>query len=88
MRHAVAFLSDHEARSHRHCAAGRRGRADLATGGSLVTVEAVEDLAGLRPRVDVRRAYSGRWIASRRDFVKNRRRTGNLRLQDLQEVPR
>ena len=94
VRHAVAFLSDHEARSHRLHAAGRQGRADLAPqeGRDLVAVEAVEDAAGLlrihEVGVQIARVFQGALDRFLRDFVKNHAAHGNLRLQDLQEVPR
>ena len=94
VRHTVAFLGDHEARSHRLHAAGRQGRADLAPqeGRDLVAVEAVEDAAGLlrvhEVGVQIARVLQGALDRFLRDFVKNHAAHGNLRLQDLQEVPR
>ena len=92
--HAVAFLGDHEARGHRLHAPGRQGRADLAPqeGRDLVAVETVEDAAGLlrvhEVRIQVARVLQGALDRFLRDFVEHHAAHGNLRLQDLQEVPR
>ena len=94
VRHAVALPGDHEARGHRLHAAGGQGRADLAPqeGRDLVAVEAVEDAAGLlrvhEVRIQVARVLQGTLDRFLRDFVEHHAAHGNLRLQDLQEVPR
>ena len=94
VRHAVALLGDHEARGHRLHAASRQGRADLAPQERrhLVAVEAVEDAAGLlrvhEVGVQVTRVLQGALDRFLRDFVEDHAAHGNLRLQDLQEVPR
>ena len=94
VRHALTFPGDHEARGHRLHAAGGQGRADLAPqeGRDLVAVEAVEDAAGLlsihEGRVQVARVLQGALDRFLRDFVEHHAAHGNLRLQDLQEVPR
>ena len=94
VRHALTFLGDHEARGHRLHAASRQGRADLAPqeGRDLVAVEAVEDAASLlrvhEVGVQVARVLQGALDRFLRDFVEDHAAHGNLRLQDLQEVPR
>ena len=94
VRHALTFPGDHEARGHRLHAAGGQGRADLAPqeGRDLVAVEAVEDAAGLlrvhEVRIQVARVLQGALDRFLRDFVEHHAAHGNLRLQDLQEVPR
>ena len=94
VRHAVPLPGDHEARGHRLHAASGQGRADLAPqeGRDLVAVEAVEDAAGLlrvhEVRVQVARILQGALDRFLRDFVEHHAAHGNLRLQDLQEVPR
>ena len=94
VRHALALPGDHEARGHRLHAAGGQGRADLAPqeGRDLVAVEAVEDAAGLlrvhEVRIQVARVLQGALDRFLRDFVEHHAAHGNLRLQDLQEVPR
>ena len=94
VRHAVALTGDHEARGHRLHAPRRQGRADLAPqeGRDLVAVEAVEDAAGLlrvhEVGVQVARVLQGALDRFLRDFVEHHAAHGNLRLQDLQEVPR
>ena len=94
MRHAVALTGDHEARGHRLHTASRQGRANLAPqeGRDLVAVEAVEDAAGLlrvhKVGVQVARVLQGTLDRFLRDFVEHHAAHGNLRLQDLQEVPR
>ena len=94
VRHAVALPGDHEARGHRLHAPRRQGRADLTPqeGRDLVAVEAVEDAAGLlrvhEVGVQVTRVLQGALDRFLRDFVEHHAAHGNLRLQDLQEVPR
>ena len=94
VRHAVALLGDHEARGHRLHATRRQGGADLAPQERrhLVAVEAVEDAAGLlrvhEVGVQVARVLQGALDRFLRDFVEDHAAHGNLRLQNLQEVPR
>ena len=94
VRHALTFPGDHEARGHRLHAPRRQGGADLAPqeGRDLVAVEAVEDAAGLlrvhEVGVQVARVLQGALDRFLRDFVEHHAAHGNLRLQDLQEVPR
>ena len=94
VRHAVAFLGHHEARGHRLHAPRRQGRTDLAPqeGRDLVAVEAVEDAARLlrvhEVRIQVTRVLERALDRFLRDFVEHHAAHGNLRLQDLQEVPR
>ena len=94
MRHALTFPGDHEARGHRLHAPRRQGGADLAPqeGRDLVAVEAVEDAAGLlrvhEVGVQVARVLQGALDRFLRDFVEHHAAHGNLRLQNLQEVPR
>ena len=94
VRHAVTFAGDHEARGHRLHAASRQGRADLAPQERrhLVAVEAVKDAASLlrvhEVSVQVARVLQGALDRFLRDFVEHHAAHGNLRLQDLQEVPR
>ena len=94
VRHAVTLTGDHEARGHRLHAARRQGRADLAPqeGRDLVAVEAVEDAARLlrvhEVRIQVTRVVERALDRFLRDFVEHHAAHRNLRLQDLQEVPR